>query len=78
MKHLNEQTIYEISRTRNEPEWLLTWRIDAFDKWKKMPEPHWAEINYAPIDYDSLNYYNEQKPIDNSELKSTYEKMGLP
>ena len=78
MKRLNQETIYEISRKRNEPEWLLAWRIDAFNKWEKMVEPHWAEIDYAPIDYDELNYYNEQKQIDNSELKATYEKMGLP
>ena len=43
-----------------------------------MAEPHWAEIDYAPIDYDTLNYYNEQRPIDNSDLRETYEKMGLP
>ena len=78
MKRLNQETIYEISRKRNEPEWLLAWRIDAFNKWEKMVEPHWAEIDYEPIDYDELNYYNEQKQIDNSELKATYEKMGLP
>ena len=78
MKQLNEEIIRDISTRRNEPDWLLAWRIDAFHTWQKMSEPHWAEINYAPIDYDSLNYYNEQKQIDNSELKSTYEKMGLP
>ncbi|MBO7645294.1 MAG: Fe-S cluster assembly protein SufB [Alphaproteobacteria bacterium] len=78
MKKLNEKLVRKISQMRNEPEWLLSWRIDAFNKWKKMVEPHWAEIDYAPIDYDSLNYYNEQKQIDNSALKSTYEKMGLP
>lgn len=78
MKKLNIKLIHEISEQRNEPDWLLTWRIDAFKAWKKMSEPHWAEIDYAPIDYDSLNYYNEAKPIDNSELKTTYEKMGLP
>ncbi len=78
MKRLNEKLIREISSTRNEPDWLLSWRLDAFNKWKKMTEPHWADIDYEPIDYDSLNYYNEQKQIDNSELKSTYEKMGLP
>lgn len=78
MKRLNEKLIREISSTRNEPDWLLSWRLDAFNKWKKMTEPHWADIDYEPIDYDSLNYYNEQKQLDNSELKSTYEKMGLP
>ena len=78
MKTLNIKLIREISKRRNEPNWLLDWRIDAFNAWKKMQEPHWAEIDYAPIDYDSLNYYNEQKPIDNQDLKTTYEKMGLP
>ena len=78
MKTLNEKLIRNISSQRNEPDWLLKWRIDAFKAWKKMKEPHWAEINYKPIDYDSLNYYNAPKQIDNSELKKTYEKMGLP
>jgi Fe-S cluster assembly protein SufB len=78
MKRLNEKLIKEISSRRNEPDWLLNWRLDAFAKWKKMTEPHWAEIEYDPVDYDSLNYYNESKKIDNSKLKSTYEKMGLP
>ena len=78
MKKLNEQLIRNISAQRDEPEWLLSWRLDAFKKWQKMHEPHWAEINYEPINYDSLNYYNETKTIDNSELKKTYEQMGLP
>lgn len=78
MTKLNEQLIRNISSIRNEPKWLLDWRLDAFHAWQKMKEPHWGEIEYEPIDYDSLNYYNEQKQIDNSELKKTYEKMGLP
>jgi len=78
MKKLTEQIIREISKIRNEPKWLLDWRLSAFDIWKKMTEPHWAKIDYDKIDYDSLNYYNEQKQIDNSKLKKTYEEMGLP
>ena len=78
MKKINEQLIRKISALRNEPKWLLDWRLDAFEKWQKMSEPHWAEIEYEPIDYDSLNYYNEPQKIDNSDLKKTYEKMGLP
>jgi Fe-S cluster assembly protein SufB len=78
MKILNEQLIRKISNLRCEPEWLLQWRLEAFEKWQKMKEPHWAEIDYEPIDYDSLNYYNQPQKIDNSELKETYEKMGLP
>lgn len=70
--------VYEISKMRDEPEWLTDWRIAALSAWKKMSEPHWGEIEYAPLDYDKLNYYNVQRPIDNRDLKSTYEKMGLP
>ncbi len=78
MTVLSENLIREISAKRNEPDWLLQWRIAAYNAWKKMSEPHWAEIDYAPIDYDSLNYYNEPAPIDNSDLESVYDKMGLP
>lgn len=73
-----ENLVREISTLRGEPKWLTDWRIDALHIWQKMTEPHWAEIDYAPINYETLNYYNEQKPIDNSDLKSTYDKMGLP
>lgn len=78
MTKLNEKLIREISAGRKEPKWLLDWRLNAFKTWKKMQEPHWAEIDYKPINYDSLNYYNEKKKINNSDLKKTYEKMGLP
>ena len=78
MNKLSENLVREISARRGEPKWLCDWRISAFKKWQQMTEPHWAEFDYAPIDYDKLNYYNESKPIDNSALKSTYEKMGLP
>ena len=78
MQTLSDNLIREISKIRDEPDWLLQWRLDAFHHWQKMSEPHWGEIDYSPIDYDDLNYYNEQKQIDNSELLNTYKKMGLP
>ena len=78
MNKLSENLVRDISARRGEPQWLTDWRIAAFQAWKKMQEPHWAEFDYDPINYDALNYYNESKPIDNSELKETYEKMGLP
>ena len=78
MAKLTENLVREISHVRNEPAWLTEWRIAAFNAWRDMHEPHWAEFDYAPIDYDELNYYNTPAPIDNSDLKSTYEKMGLP
>ncbi len=78
MKKLSENVIREISAARAEPDWLTNWRLAAFSAWKKMIEPHWAEIDYDPIDYDSLDYFHVAKPVDNSDLKATYEKMGLP
>lgn len=56
----------------------MDWRLAAYDAWEKMSEPHWGEIDYAPIDYDSLNYYKEAAPVDNSDLEKIYDKMGLP
>ena len=78
MPKLNKNLVREISAKRNEPEWLTKWRLDAFDAWQNMTEPHWAEINYPPIDYDQLNYYNEPRAVDNSDLASVYDRMGLP
>ena len=78
MVRLSENLIREISSTRNEPAWLLQWRLNAYKIWKTMSEPHWGDIDYTPINYDELNYYNEPAPIDNSDLASVYDKMGLP
>ena len=78
MPKLSEDLVREISALRQEPDWLLKWRLDALRTWQQMSEPHWAELDWPPIDYDSLNYYNEPKPIDNSDLRATYEQMGLP
>ena len=78
MPTLSENLIREISAKRQEPLWLLQWRLDAYKKWLSMSEPHWGNIDYTPIDYNSLNYYNEPEPIDNSDLGKIYDKMGLP
>ena len=78
MQKLNEELIRDISTRRNEPEWLLQWRLDAFHAWQQMSEPHWPEFEYTPIDYDSLDYYNQSAPVDNSDLGEIYDKMGLP
>ena len=78
MTRLSENLIREISAKRGEPDWLLQWRLGAYNAWKKMTEPHWGNIKYSPIDYDSLDYYNEPQPIDNSDLGAIYDKMGLP
>ena len=78
MAKLSPELVREISAARGEPDWLLQWRLGALRAWEQMREPHWGEIDYAPIDYDALNYYNEPAAIDNSDLKETYDKMGLP
>lgn len=78
MPKLSENLVRDISTARCEPEWLLQWRLAALAAWEKMQEPHWADFEYPPINYDSLNYYNEPPKIDNSDLAETYEKMGLP
>ncbi|MCL2748664.1 MAG: Fe-S cluster assembly protein SufB [Alphaproteobacteria bacterium] len=75
---LSKQTILDISQKRSEPKWLTDWRLAAFAAWQKMKEPHWGEIDYDPIDYNSLNYYKESAPIDNSDLEKVYDAMGLP
>lgn len=78
MSKLCENLIRDISTSRREPSWLLEWRLSAFRAWQKMSEPHWGTTEYQPINYDDLNYYNNPEPIDNSELESIYDKMGLP
>ena len=57
---LDEEVIKKLSKIKNEPQWLLDWRLKAFEKWKKMSEPTWANIKYEPIDYQSLSYYARQ------------------
>ena len=78
MSKLSPKLIREISAKRQEPDWLLQWRLDAYKAWRQMSEPHWGIIDYTPIDYDALNYYNEPAPVDNSDLGAIYDKMGLP
>ena len=78
MNKLDEHLIKQISKERGEPGWMLDRRLAAFDSWKKMPEPHWADVIYDRIDYDALNYFNKPMPVDNSDLAATYDKMGLP
>src|SRR5580692_514776 len=85
-KGLNEGTIRLISSRKQEPEWLLAWRLKAFAAWQQMTEPHWARVEHAPIDYQDLHYYAapKKKPGPKSldevdpELLKTYEKLGIP
>jgi len=84
-KGLNENTIRFISAKKNEPEWLLEWRLKAYRQWLTMKEPQWANIHYPPIDYQDIIYYAapKQKPKVQSldeidpELRKTFEKLGI-
>ena len=86
-KGLNEEVIKFISQKKNEPQWLLSWRLDCFKKWLKMPQPKWANLKIPAIDFQDLYYYSapkgfKKKPKDLSEvdpkLIETYNKLGIP
>jgi Fe-S cluster assembly protein SufB len=85
-KGLNEDTIRFISARKNEPEWLLEWRLKAYRGWLKMAEPHWANVKYDPIDYQNIRYYSAPKTTSplgsldqvDPKLLETYQKLGIP
>jgi Fe-S cluster assembly protein SufB len=85
-KGLDEDTVRFISAKKQEPEWLLEWRLRSFRAWKEMEEPRWAKLNYGPIDYQDAHYYaapktkNKPKSLDevDPELLKTYAKLGIP
>jgi len=82
---LNEDTIRLISSKKNEPEWLLEWRLKAYRHWLTIKEPTWHNVHYPPIDYQGISYYaapkkKELQSLDevDPELLRTYEKLGIP
>jgi len=84
---LNEEVIAHISRVKQEPEWLLEWRLKAYRSWLKMKEPRWAFLRYPKIDYQDISYYSAPKSqkdrpknLDevDPELIETYNKLGIP
>lgn len=85
-KGLNETIIREISKKKNEPEFLLNFRLKAYEKWLSMEEPAWSNVAYPPIDYQAVTYYSapKKKPALNSldevdpEVLRTFEKLGIP
>jgi Fe-S cluster assembly protein SufB len=84
-KGLNEDIIRFISAKKNEPEWMLEWRLNAYRKWLTMKEPSWQNVHYLPIDYQDIKYYSapKKKPKLNSldevdpEILKTFEKLGI-
>lgn len=85
-KGLTEDTVRYISARKNEPEWMLEWRLDAFRRWKTMTEPTWSRVKYPPINYQDIYYYAAPKKgaapksleeVDPAIL-ATYDKLGIP
>lgn len=82
---LNEDIVRFISAKKNEPEWLLEWRLEAFKKWQSMKEPSWANVNYPKIDYQAIKYYSAPKKSSTTknledvdpELLKTFERLGI-
>src|SRR3981189_2792310 len=85
-KCLSEDSVCFISAKKNEPEWMLAWRLDAYRRWLTMREPLWARVTYGPIDYQDLYYYSAPKKKDgpksldeiDPEILKTYDKLGIP
>ena len=84
---LNEDTIRFISAKKNEPEWMLEWRLKAYQKWLEMTEPDWQKPHYPPINYQDIIYYSAPKTAEDApksldevdpKLLETYEKLGIP
>jgi Fe-S cluster assembly protein SufB len=84
-KGLDEEVVRTISRKKEEPEWLLEWRLKAYRRWLTMTEPSWQNVHYPPIDYQGIRYYSapkvkvQPKSLDeiDPELRRTYEKLGI-
>jgi Fe-S cluster assembly protein SufB len=85
-KGLNEDIIRFISAKKDEPEWMLEWRLKAYRHWLEMPEPKWSKVEHPPIDYNDIYYYaapkqtEKPKSLDevDPKLLETYEKLGIP
>ena len=84
---LNEEVIRFISARKDEPEWLLEWRLNAYRQWLTMTEPDWAHVSYPDIDFNAISYYSAPKSMEDRpksldevdpELLATYEKLGIP
>ncbi|ODR98871.1 Fe-S cluster assembly protein SufB [Methyloceanibacter methanicus] len=82
----NEDIVRFISAKKDEPEWLLEWRLEAYRRWRTMREPTWAKVHYPKIDFEDLYYYAAPKSTEgpkslaevDPELLATYEKLGIP
>ncbi|TPV56069.1 Fe-S cluster assembly protein SufB [Aestuariibacter sp. GS-14] len=86
-KGLDESVIQRISAIKNEPEWMLEWRLKAYRSWLEMEEPEWAHVDYEKIDYQAISYYSSPKSMKDKpksldevdpDLLDVYNKLGIP
>ena len=85
-KGLNQSTVRFISAKKGEPEWMLAWRLESFERWRTMREPTWANVTYPKIDFQDIYYYAAPKGTEgpkslaevDPELLRTYAKLGIP
>ncbi|MCG8313121.1 MAG: Fe-S cluster assembly protein SufB [Pseudomonadales bacterium] len=84
---LNEDVIRAISAKKHEPEWMVEWRLKAYQHWLEMKEPDWAHVSYPPVDYNAISYYSSPKSKKDGpksldevdpEILETFEKLGIP
>src|SRR6266436_3498632 len=84
-KGISEDIVRFISDKKNEPAWMLAWRLEAYRRWLTMQEPKWARVHYPAIDYQDLYYYSAPKKKEgpksldeiDPEILKTYEKLGI-
>lgn len=84
---LNEEVIRIISGKKNEPEWMLEWRLEAYRQWQKMDIPRWAQMPHPEVDFNAISYYSSPKSKKDGpksldevdpEILATFEKLGIP
>ncbi|MEC8871555.1 MAG: Fe-S cluster assembly protein SufB [Pseudomonadota bacterium] len=84
---LDEDVIRALSTKKNEPEFMLDWRLSAFQRWQEMAEPSWAHVSYQPIDFQAISYYSAPRSVGDGpqsldevdpKILETYNKLGIP
>ena len=84
---IDEDVIRALSTKKNEPEFMLDWRLSAFQRWQEMAEPSWAHVSYQPIDFQAISYYSAPRRVGDGpqsldevdpKILETYNKLGIP
>ena len=74
---LDEDVVRKLSAIKDEPEWLLEFRLKAYRRWKQMDEPDWSELDYNPVDYQELSYHSSPKLRDKDEIPDRHGMKGI-